>query len=62
MCLQQHINRDYLGNLHGLNKELIVDNQFGSERELLAATGLNQLLQEDIQDPAIRGAGGKNTK
>lgn len=54
MCLQQHINRDYLGNLHGLNKELIVDNQFGSERELLAATGLNQLLQEDIQDPAIR--------
>ena len=59
MCLQQHINRDYLGNLHGLNKELIVDNQFGSERELLAATGLNQLLQEDIQDPCHPGAGGK---
>lgn len=54
MCLQQHVNRDYLGNLYGLDKEQIVDNELSTEADLLRITGLGQLLQQDIRDPAVR--------
>lgn len=54
MCLQQHVNRDYLGNLYGLDKERIVDNELSTEADLLRITGLGQFLQQDVRDPAVR--------
>ena len=55
MLLQPHLNRDYLGDLYGVDDDLIEWYQF-TEGAFCRLTGLNDILTRDPQDPAARQA------
>lgn len=53
MLLQPHLNRDYLGDLYGVDDDLLEWNQF-TEGGFRKSTGLNDLITRDPQDPEAR--------
>ena len=53
MLLQPHLNRDYLGDLYGVDDDLLEWNQY-TESSFRKSNGLNELIERDPQDPEAR--------